>query len=396
MKTSLGRLVAPLVAVALLLGACSDGGGGGGGADPADDPKQAFSDALEAFGDYEGITLVMTLQADAAALAQSDTPPEAAEAIVNSSFTMSAKGTTPEDSQVQFLVNIDGNEDAVEFRGVDQSFYVRADVRELVETFGGNMAEIDAFVQQASAQGFDFAEPLVDGEWVGVEGIDELVEQFGGAQPTPDPEQVAELTDRMVALLEQNADVTSEGSDDTGEHLVVSFPIRETVQEFMDLLQGFGGLPQGAVPPPDLSQIPNADIPIDVWLSDGRLVQVELDFIAIAEALGEEPPPDDIDELALRIALEEFTGEVEAPSDFVEIDVQEILQGFLGAAMGSTGSGAVPPLDAGGDRELALPELGIACTDLQALSPEEIEQFLSASGVPGAAKKVRKACPELF
>lgn len=395
MNTSVRRLAAALLAGALILGACSDGGGGASEEEAAENPKQAFTEALDALADYEGVTLEMTLEADPAALEEEDTPPEAVEAILNSSLTISAKGETAEDSQVQFTINVDGNEDAFELRGVDQSVYLRADVNEVVEKFGGDTSQVDAFAQQAAAGGFDFAQPFVEGEWIGISGIDELAEQFGLPQPTPDAEEAQQVVDQIAAILEENVEVGSEGTDDVGAHLVLTIPLRDTLQELINTLQSIANAPAGTFPTDALTDVPDADIPIDAWVSDGRLVQIELDLIAIAEAVGEEPP-EDVDEFALRFTIDEFTDDVEAPSDFTEIDVQQLLQTFLGGALGGgTGMGGTPPIP-GGDREVIVPELGLACSDLQTLSPQEIEQFLSASGVPGALKKVRQGCPELF
>lgn len=390
MNARLRRFAAPLLAGALLLGACADGGGE---EQAAENPEQAFTEAVEALSEYEGVTVEMTIEGDSAALEEDDTPPEVAEAIMNSSLRFSAKGETAEDSQVQFVVNVDG-EDAAELRVVDQSLYLRAAVGDLVEQFGGDPAEIEAFAQQATAQGFDFAQALVDGDWVGVEGVDKIAEQLGIPIATPDPEQAAQVADQLAAIFDRNADVTSEGTDDVGAHLVLNVPLRETVQDFLEAAQSLGGAPAGAFPTEGLSEIPDEEIPIDVWVSDGRLVQVELDAVAISEAVGEEPPKG---ELAFRLTIDEFTDEVAPPDDFAEIDVQQLIETFMGGAMTSesaAGSAGIPAQ--GGNREVVVPELGLACSDLEMLGPEEIESFLSASGVPGALKKVRQGCPELF
>jgi hypothetical protein len=170
--------------------------------------------------------------------------------------------------------------------------------------------------------------------------------------------------------------------------------MKETVQDFLDAAQSLGGAPAGALPTGGLFDVPDADFPFDVWISDGRLVQIELDLVAIAEAAGEEVP-EEVDEFVVRVAVEEFTDDVEAPSDFAEIDLQQLFEAFFGASLGGMDSAGAPPVP-GGNREVVVPELGLACSDIQMLSPEEIEQFLSASGVPGALKQVRQACPELF
>lgn len=389
MTTSRRRLTAFVLAGALLAGACSEGGE----EQAAENPKQALTDALDALAEYEGITAEISVEADTDALVEEDTPPEVAEAIVNSSLVISGKGSTPEDTQFEMRVNVDGNEDAVAFRVVGTSLYARAEVAEMVEAFGGDMASIDAAVQQASAMGFDFAQAVVDGEWVGVEDVDKLAEQFGLPVQTPDPEQAAALQKKLVEIFEQNAEVTSEGTDDVGAHLVVSLPVRETLGDVFEAIETLGGVPAGSVPTPPLDDLPDGEIPLDVWVSDGRLVQLEADVVAIGEALGEEPP-EDVGEFAFRITLDEFTGEVEAPDDFEAIDLQEIMQSVFGAAMGSESAGALGA--GGGGREVVVPELGLACSDLAGVPPDQIKTFLEASGQPGAYKKVKQACPELF
>lgn len=398
MTNSRRRFTAVLLAGALLAGACSEAGS----EDVAENPKQALVDAFEALSEYEGIEMVMSIEADADDLASDELPIEQAEIVVESSVTVRGKqATTPEDQQVEVVVNVGGNEDAVEMKGIGQSIYLRADVRELVDTFGGDPAQIDAAVQYGSQGGLDFIEPLVDGEWVGIEGIDALAEQFGVTVPTPDPEQAEALTKRITAAFEENAEVESEGSDGTGEHLRVRVPLKEFARETFDALQEMSGLPPAALPPmEDLDQIPDdTQLPFDVWIDDGAVVQLELDFLELAEDLAGEPAPEGIEEMVMRFTFEEFTDEVEAPSDFVEVDLQEVIQGIFGAipATGeaSAGGSAIEEVPAGKPK-VVLPELGVACSDLQMLSPEEIETFLGASGMPGAIKKVKKACPELF
>lgn len=391
MSTRRMRLTAFVLAGALLAGACADGGD----EEAAENPKQALTDALDAFAEYEGVTVEMTIEVDPEDLVEDDTPPEVAEAIVNSSVVVSAKGETPEDTQAVIRVNVDGNEDAIEMRITDMSLYARAEVRELVEAFDGDMAMIDQSVEQASAMGFDFAQALVDGEWVGMEGLDEFAEQLGLPVTTPDPEQAAAIQEKLAEILERNADVTSEGTDDVGAHLRVTLPLKQTAGELLEALSSVGGAPPGTLPMDALNELPTADIPLDVWISDGRLVQLEIDVLAIGEALGEEPE-EGVDDFAFRLTIDEFTDDVEAPEDFVPIDLQQIFQGVLGAGLGGAAAGgsAIPPPDA--DREVVVPELGLACSDLAGVPPEQIKAFLEASGQPGAFKTVKQACPELF
>jgi hypothetical protein len=382
------RFAAVLLAAALLGGACSDGGE----EQAAENPEQAFSDALDAFSDYEGVTFVMSLDADPNDLVEEDTPPEVAEQIVDSSITVSGKAASLQDAQLEVVADIGGNEDAVEFRLVGDSVYARADVRELAEAFGSDTAEIDTAVQQASAMGFDFARAFVDGEWVGIEGLYDTAEQFGVPVQTPDPDQVSALKDEVIGILEQNASVTSEGTDDVGAHLVVSVPLRQTAEELADAFGGLGGL--AGVPQEGLQEVPEGDADIDVWVSDGRLVQVELDFVALAEQLDGDVP-EGVDRMALRVEIDEFTDAVEAPDDYVAIDIGDILGSIFGGSGGLESSESAGGAATGG-REVVVPELGLACSDLESVPPAQIKAYLEASGQPDAFQTVKKECPELF
>lgn len=393
MSSSPKRFAAVLLAAALLGGACSDGGE----EQAAENPGQAFDDALDAFSDYEGVTFVLSLDADPNDLVEEDTPPEVAEQIVDSSITVSGKGASLDDAQVEVVANIGGNEDAVEFRVVGDSFYARADVRELAEAFGSDTAEIDAGVEQASAMGFDFARAFVDGEWVGIEGLYDTAQQFGVPVQTPDPDQVSALKDEVLGVLQENASVTSEGTDDVGAHLVVSVPLKQTVEDLFESFGDLGGLGGAAaeVPQEGLEEVPEGNADIDVWVSDGRLVQVELDFVALAEQLGEEAP-EGVDRMALRIEIDEFTDGVEAPDDFVAIDLGDVLGGVFGGGLESSDSAGGSAIGAPGDREIVVPELGLACSDLEMVPPAQIKAYLEASGQPDAYQTVKKECPELF
>ncbi|MDQ3952970.1 MAG: hypothetical protein M3279_08425 [Actinomycetota bacterium] len=325
MNRRFGWFAALLCAAALFAGACA----GGGEEEAAENPEQAFSEALDALAEYEGITVEMTVEGDPASLAAQDMTEEEAEKLLDSSLTISAKGETAADAQAQIVVNVAGNEDAVELRVREQTLYARLEVRDLVEEFGGNAAEIDATVEQATAQGFDFARPLVDGEWIGIEGIDELAEQFGGGAASPDAEEAQAIADELAQILDQNARVTSEGTDDVGAHLVVTLALKDVVSESLDALQGLSGAPAGAIPSDALQEVPDAEIPVDVWISDGQIVQIEFDVVKISEEL-DEPQPEGVEDMALRMTVDEFTDDVEAPSDFTPIDLQEILQTVFG------------------------------------------------------------------
>lgn len=345
------RMLAFLMVSVLVLGACNKSGG-----EAAEDPKGALTSAVGALGDTEGISMTFTVESTTGSLAaasEGEMTEEDAQKILDSSLSITAANLSdPENSQAEFVVDIAGN--LVEFRALDDTIYLRADVRELTEEFGGDTAEIDAFVAQAPP-GFEFAGPLAEGEWIAIEGAKEFSEQMGA--PSPD----AELQDKFAADLkkavEDNAEVTSEGSDDQGDHVKATIKVKPLYES---LVQSFGTLQVPGAALPDSSEVPDEEIVVDFWVQDDVLSQIRLDITQFRDWEGAEMP-EGIEELALNIDLEESDEAIEAPEAAATVDFQQLFQGFLG---GMTGS----------ETETA-PAEGDVCSQLVGAPPEVLEQF---------------------
>src|ERR671914_9390 len=84
--------------------------------------------------------------------------------------------------------------DGVELIVLGTDLFLRADVRGLLPVFGQDASMVDQFVQQATAQGLDFIEAGVNGEFLKIEGIDQLTSQLG-ASPQDLSEQQRKLLD---------------------------------------------------------------------------------------------------------------------------------------------------------------------------------------------------------
>lgn len=359
------RSLIVLACMALIATAC----GGSGGPDPADDPKAALRSALERLGEYEGIDLTITLSTDRdslVALSEGELQGDQAETFLASSLNVKSRATEdPAEAQMEMVLDVNG--DLVEMKGVGQTLYVRADVRELVETFGGNTSDVDAFVQEAPPQ-FDWVRTGAEGEWVALEGLDRLQEQLGGA--TPD----AELQEQFAADLEQAIDehstVTSEGEEDAGHHLVAVIQVRPLFEVFRDTLAQFpgGDLPGSGLP--DASQVPDEEVRLDAWVADDRLQGVELDILQFSDfGGGGDEIPEGVERFSVRFDIDEFTDEVQAPDAATSADLEQILQGFLGSIMPGGGFG--------GSEEVAPPpgDLEELCEQVKDLPPEVQEQF---------------------
>ena len=329
------KLISLGASLLLLASAC-------GGDDVGGSPKESLTAAIENLSEMKGLELVFTLQSSPSSLAalaaedESNLSEEDAQRILNSSITIRSKGKTPENAQAEFVINIDG-EDAIEMKVIEDTFYVRADVRGLIETFGGDPSSLDQFEQQATAAGVTFVKPAIDGEWIALEGLKDIARQQGlptGRAPNQDA-----LVRAFRTAVDEEAEVTQGDQDGPGTHLVVDLPVRQIYErllpEFQKLLTG---VPGATLPP--ASEVPNETVRLDTWVDDDQLRQVRLDLLQFAK-FGDEPVPEGVDELALQVTIDEFDDDVEAPEDAVTLTEQDIQQAF-GALMSGAFGGAPP------------------------------------------------------
>jgi hypothetical protein len=374
------KLLISAVAAALLLGAC---GGDDGGPDPADDPKGALTNAIEALNDYEGVTMTMSVDSDTdslVALSEGSLSDDQAQQILDSGLTITSKSAEdPADAQAEIAVDIAGTDGAVEMKFVDNTLYARADVAGIMDTFGQDSSQLDAFEQQASGQpGFEFVGPALHGEWIAMKGFEQAFQQFGGAQASEPTEAQKKAIETFTAALQDSANVETGDLEGPGENIVATVPLRNVYDNFVDLAGELGA--SATTPMPPASEVPNEDLRIDTWVEDGRLTQVALDFKQFANYEGADPIPEGADKFALILGLEEFTGDVQAPDDATQVDLSQVMQSFLGTGLGTN---TAPGGTTGTSDEL--------CNELEAQlqgQPQDVvDQFKDLYGAQ---------CPDLF
>lgn len=354
------RLVALALPLVLFVAAC----GGSEGPDPAANPKDALVSAFENMSESDGLQIVLSLEADAdsmMAMSEGSLAEEDAQKILDSSLTVRTRGQG-EDAQFEMVANVAGEED-VTIKVVDKILYAQVDVEGLVETFGGDPSELDAAAQQAEAQGLGFVRNAIEGDWLAISGLDEFSKQFGGAsggEVTPDQQK---LLNDMTEAVKESAEVTHEGSDDAGDHLVVGLPLRDLYEQLMPTIQGLAGAaPVGTLPP--ASEIPEGNLELDVWVQDDRVSQVVFDFVRIAQTFGGEDIPEGVESFGIKLELDEFGEDIEVPDDAVEVDGAQLMQTFMGGLMqGMSGTGAPAPSSS------------FDCSQLEGAPQEVIDQF---------------------
>ncbi len=359
----------------LLLSACADDGGGG-------DPGEVLASAFEATGEEDATTITITLASTAESLtAGGELSEEQAETILGSSLVFSGTKTEdPADASARIALEVPGT-DGVEMLVIGTDLYLRADVMGLAAAFGQDTSGIDAFVQQSDAS---FLEAAVEGRFIRFEGADQLGRQLG-ADPGQLTQQQQRLLEEFGAALKADAEITSEGEDDVGEHFRVSIPLRALYRRLIEFASQAGGaLPPGSLPPE--SEVPEGDVVADIWVSDGKVAQIELDFLQFAQ-LADEEVPAGVEELALRIALSYEAPELTPPEDAVTIteeDIAALMGGFFGMPGGGTTVPASPGDGGGAEIDCSLYE-DLPPETFEGLPPETLQQLeaICPGVVPG-------------
>lgn len=335
------RKFSALLCASLLVFAACGGSSGSSG-----DARDKLFDAIDNLtGSGQSITVSLdstpeSLQAiaeDDGSQLSSDT----AQKILDSSFSIATNGASdPKDAQAQIVLNVAGSDD-VEIRVVDQVVYIRADVHSLLSTFGQDPAQADAIAQQAAASGYSFVGSLIQGKWVALEGLAELMQTLGGgASPASSSlGQIGQIEDKVLGAFKDTATVSDEGSDSVGDHLVATFPLRDLATKLFDALKSIN--PAAAQTAPDLSDVPDKDVKLDAWVEDGKLVQIEFDFLQINDLVENDSDrlPEGVTKFALKVTLAPFAGSVVAPTGAVEVNIQQLVQSLMGG-LGGLGSGS--------------------------------------------------------
>jgi hypothetical protein len=318
------------------------------------------------------ITVESTPESLTAAFGDEGLSGQAAGQILASSMTLSQNSETDLDKQkTQLILNVDGS-DVLQVLFLEGTLYAQADVPSLIQTFGGNTAELEQLAKGAEAAGLNFVEPALEGEWLAVPGLAELANEFGGGVTPPSAAAQQKFLEEFQKIVRDEATVTSEGEEDAGEHLVATVPIKPVVTRLMEALTQIANLP-GQAAEQDLSDVPDEDISLDIWVDDDAITQLEFDVTQVKDFEDVEDFPEGVDDLAIRVAFSQWDQDIEAPADAVEINPQQLIALFMGARASGSGSGS---------GSATLPGSGFDCSQLKGAPAEVIELY-------------KKECPEL-
>jgi hypothetical protein len=169
-------------------------------------------------------------------------------------------------------------------------------------------------------------------------------ESAGGSQPRPDDAKLQAFADKVQQSVRDHVVVTEEGSDDTGDHLRATIPVKAVVA---DVLPALADLVGQAAPTDALSSIKgDPQVSVDIWVKDGVITKVEIPLGEIArQAGGDSTTPD----VTLVIAMSD-TGVVMPTGDVVDLPdsmFDGLGSGLLGGLGGLGGLGAGAGADFG-------------------------------------------------
>jgi hypothetical protein len=157
-------------------------------------------------------------------------------------------------------------------------------------------------------------------------------ESLGGTQPRPDDAKVQALADELQKAVRDNVEVTDEGSDQYGDHLRATVPVKAVLAT---MLPAFEELVGEAAPTDALDEIPgDPKLVLDVWVKDGTVVRAEVPLGEIARQLGEESTPE------MTIVLEMSATGVVLPEGEI-VDLPDSLFDGLGAGLLGGGLGGL-------------------------------------------------------
>jgi hypothetical protein len=340
MRRPLSRLTT-IAATAAVLGAAACGGST---ADTPKDPKGELTASVENLGASDVLTTTLRLDTTAEALqsfAAEDgdkLSTEDAEAIASAQIVVEVRSANGDDlselkggddnaANVSFRF-VSNDDTLAELRVVDGDLYLQGDLRGILALIHESDSYAD--VQQRVSVLPHFVQAFVEGQWVSIDGAAAkgLAGSLSGAQ-TPSDKQGQKLLEDLKGIVQRDVTVTREGSDDRGDHLVLTGNTKALAQDFVQAASGAlpaGSAAMGQFNPDD---VPDRDVTVDAWVKDGVLTEISLDIVQFAK-------PGDAkagDSLPIAITFEQEGDDIGAPEDVTPVDLTQL--GSLLGAMGS-------------------------------------------------------------
>lgn len=343
MRPALTRfsVITALAAMGLVAGCGSGSGGSSAAKTSSQDPKAAFTTALQGLSDTDVLTITLKLDTTPAALIgfskenPKDTPltQKQAQEIASAAFLIETKtsdGTklsavkpgSSTKTQVRLALQ-DNGQSLAEMRALDNSLYVQADLKSILNLFdkGSDYSSITQRVSTMPA----FVKAFVQGKWVSLDlgQLKAMAAQFG-ATASSNPQQGQKLLNDLRAVLGRDVTVTRVGTDSQGDHLKVTAQSRALLSDLVHTITAdmpSAGLATSAIKP---TSVPDHSIVLDAWVSNGALSKLSLDVVQFASP-GDPNGPKPGDHLPVVLQFDRSGDDISQPSGATPVDTSQLL-----------------------------------------------------------------------
>ncbi|MGW1176473.1 hypothetical protein ACWD4P_22495 [Kitasatospora sp. NPDC002543] len=240
----------------------------------------------------------------------------------------------------------------LEYRQVEATGYLHADTKGLVKLLGQDPSEVDRLRNGLPAELKPLGDVL-DGKWVSFD-LQALADQAKqsdagkadpSAAPTADPEFTDQLLGSIKDALGRTVTYEDKGKKDGAEHLWVSAPARQLVDEMYKAVKPLSAkFPKqlGDFPDQAPSDVPDRRIGVDLYLKNGAFSSATFDLAQLAETV--EPGV----EFPVKLAFDQAAPNVQAPADAVKLTGDQLVGAVAGLAT-ARGAGGVDLEDSEGD-----------------------------------------------
>lgn len=285
----------------------------------------------------------------------------------------------------------------LEYRQVDATGYLHADAKGLMKLVGEDPSTVDELRKDLPEEMKPVGDVLA-GKWVSFD-LQSLADRAKegdakkaapSAAPSVDPELGNQLLNSIKDVLGRTVTYEDKGKKDGTEHLWVSAPARQLVDEMYKAVKPLSAkFPKqlGDFPDKAPSDVPDRKIGVDLYLKNGAFSSATFDLAQLADKV--EPGVN----FPVKLAFSQAAPNVQAPADAVKVTNEQLMDAVLGLAAGNDEEGLDP--EDFGDLPAAPPLTDAQLKELAGLGVTEAEaRELNDAGLSfGSIKQLAQATP---
>ncbi|WP_316528668.1 hypothetical protein [Kitasatospora brasiliensis] len=260
----------------------------------------------------------------------------------------------------------------MEYRQVEAQGYLHVDAKGLLKLVGEDPSTVDD-MREGLTEDMKPVGDVLAGKWVAfdLQALADKAKESDGkkgapsAPPTVDPEFGGQLLNSVKDVLGRTVTYEDKGKKDGAEHLWVSAPARQLVDEMYKAVKPLAAkFPKqlGTFPDEAPSDVPDRKIGLDLYLKNGTFSSATFDLAQLADKV--EPGV----EFPVKFAFNQAAPNVQAPADAVKLTEDQL----MGAVLGLAGAGAGDDFGAEDDLPPAAPLTDAQLKELADLGVNEV------------------------